>query len=65
MLRLTSWQALDKELGQHMAQDPDGCWPSLAFDESGNFVLVPSLLGIKVRDLLTHSFTLPCTYLYL
>ena len=31
-----------------MSQDPDSCWPTLAFDESGNFVLFPSLLGIKV-----------------
>ena len=41
-------QALDKELAQHMVQDPGSCWPCLAFDESGNFVLFPSLLGIKV-----------------
>ena len=51
-------QALDKELGQHLAQAPDSCWPTLAFDESGNFVLFPSLLGIKVT-LLAPALAMP------
>lgn len=51
---------MDKELAQLMGQDPASPWPSLVFDESGNFVLFPSLLGIKVG---LHSHAAPMSNL--
>jgi peptidylprolyl isomerase domain and WD repeat-containing protein 1 len=43
--------AMEKEL----LADPDAPFPNAIFDESGNFVLYPTLLGIKVVNLVTNK----------
>jgi len=42
--------AIEKEI----AADPEAPFPNAAFDDSGNFLLYPTLLGIKVVNLVTN-----------
>lgn len=46
--------AVEKELGPTL-EEPGAACPNAVFDESGNFVLYPSLVGIKVVNLVTNS----------
>ena len=52
-LRLEPWICPPQE--RELAADESAPAPNVVFDDSGNFVLYPTLLGIKVRRTQCHA----------
>jgi peptidylprolyl isomerase domain and WD repeat-containing protein 1 len=47
--------AIEREISQSGSEWQPACFSNVIFDESGNFILYPTLLGIKVVNLKSNK----------